>query len=587
MDKIEFFCDALKRIRIETENGADRITEEGILPTTINGIPIRKLFVSNVAQRTTYKELAALFSKYGKVESCYLKTTHSKNNYAFVTFSNVTSAIRAREDGSKKEINLHNRDLKVMPADPWHQPDSIQIKSYTLIKDINKSRKKSSMEETNHNSVQNYINAPIDALNDDCLMHIFLYLPIKNRIVIERVCKRWRAVAQKSWYAVKKLDLSYHTWGISPDDKKICTSDLREVLLRCGRFLNHIDFSQCYPSLTRSTLLIIGRFCHNLEIVDISGLEISSSGIELLARNCTNIKKLNLGYSMHYSTHICDRDFIMLFEMNKGLRYLNLYQINISGKCLNFLSSNAFEELVLNSCDGIQELHFANALANLTSLKSLLIKDCICVTSRILEAIGKYCTNLKEFELTRECLFLSVPICEDALQITQLVNLEILRLIQNVFINDDFLIVLASKCRQLIYLDINGCQNVTDTGLQAVATLPKLETLIISNLNKVTAIGLDNMCNIRQLECKSCISINDTGLAILIHVSPNLELLDLTGCKGITNNIIDVAEYVTSRRSNNIFLKIYIGGTSITRYNHTSPNLLLLRIPSNKVPKSV
>lgn len=46
--------------------------------------------------------------------------------------------------------------------------------------------------------------------------------------------------------------------------------------------------------------------------------------------------------------------------------------------------------------------------------------------------------------------------CEDALQITELVNLEILRLIQNGFINDDFLIALASKCKQLIYLDING-----------------------------------------------------------------------------------------------------------------------------------
>ncbi|KAL2730200.1 F-box/LRR-repeat protein 7-like isoform X1 [Vespula maculifrons] len=586
MDKIEFFCEALKRIRIETENGADRITEEGVLPTTVNGIPIRKLFISNVAQRTTYKELAALFSKYGKVESCYLKTTYGKSNYAFVTFTNVMSAIRAREDGSKKEINLHNRDLKVMPADPWHQPDSIQIKKYTLTKNINKSHKKSSIEETNYNSVQNHINAPIDALNDDCLIHIFLYLPIKNRIAIERVCKRWRAVAQKSWYTVKKLDLSHHAWGISANDKKICTSDLREVLLRCGRFLNHIDISQCYPSLTRSTLLIIGRYCHNLEIVDISGLEISSTGIDLLAKNCTNIKKLNLGYSlsMPFSRHICDRDFKTLFEMNKGLRYLNLYQMSISGKCLNFLSSNAFEELVLNSCDGIQESYFANALANLTSLKSLLIKDCVCITSRILEPIGKYCTNLKEFELTR---FLSVPMCEDALQITELVNLEILRLIQNGFINDDFLIALASKCKQLIYLDINGCYNVTDTGLQAVATLPKLETLIINNLDKVTAVGLDNMCNIRQLECRSCTSINDTGLAIIIHVSPNLEVLDLTGCKSITNNIIDVAEHVTSRRSNNIFLKIYIGGTSVTRYNHTSPNLLILRVPSKKVPENI
>lgn len=73
-----------------------------------------------------------------------------------------------------------------MPADPWHQPDSIQVKNYSSTKDINKSRKKSSTEETSQNTVQNYINSPIDTLNDDCLMHVFLYLPIKNRIAIER-----------------------------------------------------------------------------------------------------------------------------------------------------------------------------------------------------------------------------------------------------------------------------------------------------------------------------------------------------------------------------------------------------------------
>lgn len=51
-------------------------------------------YINDIFLQTTYKELAALFSKYGKVESCYLKTTYGKSNYAFVTFTNVMSAIR-------------------------------------------------------------------------------------------------------------------------------------------------------------------------------------------------------------------------------------------------------------------------------------------------------------------------------------------------------------------------------------------------------------------------------------------------------------------------------------------------------------
>ncbi|KAI4504365.1 hypothetical protein M0802_000836, partial [Mischocyttarus mexicanus] len=550
--------------------------EEGVLPTTINGTPIRKLFVCNVAQRTTFKDLNVLFSEYGEVESVYLNTTNNRSNYAFVTFSTVTGAIRAREAGSNKRIHLHSRDLKVMPADPWHQPDKIQFKSNNSAKDSNKSRDISLVEETDQNVAENSTIASIEVLNDDCLMHIFLYLPIMNRIAIERVCKRWREVSEKSWYTVKKLDLSNHTWGISSNDRKISTSDLREVLLRCGRFLNQIDFPHKYPALTRSTLLIIAKLCPNLEIVDFSGIEVSSTGLELLAENCTNIKKLSLAFYSCSSPNMIDRYLTLLFRMCKRLTYVSLREVRISGKCLNFLSSDTIEELVLISCNCINEQSFINALANLKNLKKLVIEKTTFLTSLIFEAIAKYCTNLQEFELTKQdlCSFLY----PDVFPVTKFVNLEILKLSKNSYVNNSFLITLASTCTKLTYLDIDSCNKITDTGLQAVATLPKLETLIINNLFRVTAVGLDNMCSIRRLECKYCVSIQDTGLAILIHASSNLELLDLTGCTGITNDTINMAEYVTSRRSNNIVLKMYIGGTSVTRNNHTSPNLMLLRI---------
>ncbi|XP_043501009.1 F-box protein SKIP2-like [Polistes fuscatus] len=567
----KFFCEALKRIRAETENGADRITEEGVLPTTINGTPIRKLFVCNVAQRTTFKDLNTLFSEYGKVESVYLNTTNSRSNYAFVTFSTVMGAIRAREAGSNKCIHLHSRDLKVMPADPWHQPDRIQFKSNNSTKDSNKSREMSLIEETDTITL-------IDVLNDDCLMHVFLYLPIMDRIAIERVCKRWKDVSKKSWYNVKKLDLSNHRWGILSHNKRINTSDLRQVLLRCGRFLTQIDFPYEYRTLTRSTLLIIAKLCPNLEIVDFSGIELSSSGLELFSDNCTNIKKLSLAFYTSSSSNTIDRDLTILFHMSKRLTYVSLREISILGKCLEYLSSDTLEELVLISCNNITGRYFINALENLKNLKRLVINKGSFFASVLLEEMAKYCTNLQHFELTNVDFSAFYYRDSNILPLTKFVNLETLKLSTNSFVDNFLLIALASTCTKLTYLDIENCNKVTDTGLQAVATLPKLETLIINNLTQITAVGLDNMCSIRRLECKYCVSIRDTGLVILLHASPNLELLDLTGCNGITNNTINVAEYVTSRRSNNIVLKMYIGETSVTRHIHTSPNLMLLRI---------
>ncbi|KAK2587325.1 hypothetical protein KPH14_003042 [Odynerus spinipes] len=571
MNKIEFFREALKHIRIETEDGADRITKEGVLPLTEDGVPIRKLFISNIAQRTTYKDLSAAFSKYGVVESCYLKRNNGQSNYAFITFNTIEAAIRARQDGSRKEINIHDRDLRVMPADSWHQPDSIKNKSFTLAKDWNKCHKKSPAEEVNEDCIQNYPDALIDALNDDCLMHIFLYLPIIDRIVIERVCKRWRAVSQESWRTVKKLDFSSDTCGFSQKHILISTANLREVLIRCGRFLTHIDFSETYHFLNRTALLITSRFCPNLQTVDITKLHVFASGIMSLAKNCKNIKELSLGYSS-----ISDRDLMALFVTNKGLRYLNFLGTNISGRCLSFLSPDTFTKLVLDSCHNIRDSHFASALANLKNLESLTMKNCICFTKHIMETIGECCTNLKKFDAVP----FTVMMPRDALQITRLVNLTVLRLWQCYFIDNDFLITLAAECQQLIYLDISDCCIVSDRGLQAVATLPKLETLLINFLDQVTAVGLDNMYNIKHLECQKCTLITDTGLAILIHVSPNLELLDLSGCIGITNETINVAMSATSRRSNNTFLKMFVGGTSVkfNEIHETSPYLLVVNV---------
>lgn len=61
---------------------------------TEDGVPIRKLFISNLAERTSFKDLAKLFSKYGNVETCYIKKNYRNNNYGFVTFNSVDAAMR-------------------------------------------------------------------------------------------------------------------------------------------------------------------------------------------------------------------------------------------------------------------------------------------------------------------------------------------------------------------------------------------------------------------------------------------------------------------------------------------------------------
>ncbi|XP_075979877.1 uncharacterized protein LOC142979021 isoform X2 [Anticarsia gemmatalis] len=98
------------------------------VPThTEDGIPIRKLYVSNLPPKTTRAELHGVFAQYGFIKSCWLRMGDKGPNrtptptYAFVTFSNPADAHKALQAPSH-EKTLRGRNLRISPADSWHQP---------------------------------------------------------------------------------------------------------------------------------------------------------------------------------------------------------------------------------------------------------------------------------------------------------------------------------------------------------------------------------------------------------------------------------------------------------------------------------
>ncbi|XP_071872648.1 putative RNA-binding protein EEED8.10 [Bombus fervidus] len=535
---------------------------------TEDGVPIRKLFISNLAERTSFKDLKKLFSKYGNVESCFLRRNHGNSNYAFITFNSVEAAASARYD---EGIRLHNRDLRVLAADSWHQPDSIENQCYN-IKDKSKSNKISNEIVYNFNYIRDDItDTNIQALNDDCLIHIFLQLPIIDRIRIERVCKRWKALSQESWSSVKRLDISM--WSLSClNRKEISTCTIRKVLLRCGSYLNEINLSIISYPLRQSTATIVAKLCPNLQRIDITGIVISASGINSLINNCHDITKFSLGPT----TYVCDVDLQKLFKMNPKLRYFKAYSSKISGRCLLYLPLETMEEIVLEHCTCLQEHLLAQAFAKLRNLKSLTMNKCIDISGNVIQAVGTNCTNLKTLEVS--CISFLLQ-SNDMLHIAQLTNLEVLKISTNGLVTDEFFSNLASKCLRLKYLDIAECLLVTDISIAAVAALPKLEVLIINYLGLVTDINLQDTCNLKQLECRAC-KFTDKTMINFLEYAPQLELLDLSGCRDITNETLNEAATVTVNRTNNTILKVFVGGTSVdlSTFDKISPFLQIVNI---------
>lgn len=563
-DYIECLSNNLQHSHILEENNG--LGYNDFLPVTEDGVPIRKLFISNLAERTTFKDLKKLFSKYGNVESCYLRRNQGKSNYAFVTFNSVEAVVRAVYE--EDIIRLHNRNLKVEPADSWHQPDNIENRYHST------KEKKSCNEQCNEEYLQNDMQNSIQILNNDCLIHIFLQLPIVDRIRIERVCKRWRMLSKESWHSVKQLDLSSSMWGALPgsEHRGINTSTLRKVLLRCGPYLNEIDLSQMSSPLNLSTLTIVGKLCPNLQRIDVTGLTVSTSGILSLTNNCHDIVKFSLGST----THICDMDLQKLFKANRKLRYFRLVLGKISGRCLNYVPLETMEEIVLDRCTSLHEYSLTKAIAKLQNLKSITISKCFDISGDVIQAISVNCTALKTLELSSISALLQPS---DMLPIAELSNLEVLRIDKNPVVTDELLINLASKCLKLKYIDITECIFVTNAGVAAIGSLPKLEVLIMNYLQLVTNMSLRDACNLKRLECRMA-KFTDKVVTNIIGSAPLLELLDLSGCLGITNETLKKAAVVTINRTNNTILKIFVGGTSVElgTFDKVSPFLQIVNV---------
>lgn len=244
------------------------------------------------------------------------------------------------------------------------------------------------------------------------------------------------------------------------------------------------------------------------------------------------------------------------------------------------------------------------ALSKCKNLTSLSIKDCLCFSDYLIKAIGTHCKSLTTLELIGKFALLYKFLHPEILHsITNLINLQKLNVSENNVVTDDFLIVLASNCTKLTSLDISGnyssmripykfdfvlifsisflgIPQITNVGLSAVATIPQLEQLIMNNMAKVTDRGLEGTRNLKKLICQNCHSLYDPGMCALVNNNSNLEYLDLSGCKQITNKILDEAADATHKRTNNKILKIFIGDTSIiaNEFRKVSPLLQIVQV---------
>ena len=137
------------------------------------------------------------------------------------------------------------------------------------------------------------LESPIQKLNEDSLISIFNYLSIKDRIKIERVSKIWKEIVKKSWTKMKILYVEPQFLGFKPFGKnhqypKISKKMIKEVLKRCGKYINKIDCTDSFGC----QLTLVAQNCPNIQSIICQ--EASKKGLEKLSKNIQSLSEFSI-----------------------------------------------------------------------------------------------------------------------------------------------------------------------------------------------------------------------------------------------------------------------------------------------------
>ncbi|XP_028056413.1 F-box protein At3g58530 isoform X3 [Camellia sinensis] len=118
-------------------------------------------------------------------------------------------------------------------------------------------------------------------------------------------------------------------------------------------------------------------------------------------------------------------------------------------------------------------------------------------------------------------------------------NLKVFSIYWNVRVSDIGIKHLVKNCKRIVNLNLSGCKNITDKSLQLLAdNYQYLESLNLTRCIKITDGGL---CQI-LLKCSSLQSLNLYALSSFtdeaykkISILANLRFLDLCGSQNLTN----------------------------------------------------
>ncbi|KAF7989311.1 hypothetical protein HCN44_007985 [Aphidius gifuensis] len=411
--------------------------------------------------------------------------------------------------------------------------DSFNSFSQDVLQSILSSSSSSSSSQSQHDNNNN--TSLIDKVNLDCLGKIFEYLNFKDRLMMEKICIKWRDASDYSWN-MKNLDCTYPNicgkYGQDPVDQQ----DIEKILTRSGSYLKKlkIDSKICQSSV----MIIVGDYCRNLINLQIELLYYDKDDFNNVFEQLDKLEKIK----------------IILLD-NKQCTQNSYYRYDLS--ILQSLPST-IKKIIWQSNSLISWFYFDKKFTqkfdNFNALCCLSLEMCHLdkkVMKMLLKKQTITCLVLKYCKLEKEisCKF-------------KLINLEYLdlsysRSYYSDLTIDDLIYNVTTNSKKLKYLNIEKCQLKSKYVLYDLGKLKNLETLILNNLPDVNDDVIKGFKNLQVLNCKNCKGVTDTGIIMVLQHCDYLKNLQLEGTK-ITVEALIFASSIVDDRSTKINMTINV-----------------------------
>ncbi|KAL1474953.1 hypothetical protein MTO96_020395 [Rhipicephalus appendiculatus] len=411
----------------------------------------------------------------------------------------------------------------------------------------------------------------MEDLPDDVLLLILGWLDIRTRVIIERVCHRWKELAKRLWKAQCKLSFT-GVFSIS-QGKPLTVVILRAILSRCGESLRKLDLATASHMLDHRAVKAIGSRCPNLEYLDASGVQLSNASVLQLANRCPKLKTVLL-------KDCCDvreKSLRRLLRRCKCLEHIDLADMyQFTGECFN-IEGLMLRRLVLRGCSGLTSRGISRIATKCSSLTELILYDCYTIADQELQSICQNMRTLTTLGLARSLYHAS---SSGISAIGNLRNLESLDLNSNGSVEDAAMASICTGCIKLRFLNLANCdRGITDEAMRHVAKCRELRELKINYVVKITDAGMHNLsCHglLQSVEARGCPLLGNAGVQAVVELCRDLRLLDLSGCELVSSPAMEACAAIVAERPH--VLTVIVGGTSVGRADISTDSKGKLRI---------